>query len=57
MKPTKNILVSPSAQIKHLHNYFLQEESEEYDIIAELYAYDVVLMDQKCEAVTPDQVV
>ena len=43
----------PSAQIEHLHNHFLQE-SEDYNIILELYADDVVIMDRKYEAVMPN---
>ena len=57
MKSTKNLLTSPSDQIEDLHNYFLQEESEDCDIISELYIDDIVTNDQKYQAVTPDQVV
>ena len=58
MKSTKDLSFSlANHKIKSLHNHFSQEESEDYDIIAELYADDIVIKDYKYQPVTPDEVV
>ena len=57
MKSTRDLSSSHINQVELLHNQFSSEENEDYDIFAELYADDVVIMDRKYQAVTPDEVV
>ena len=55
--PMKSMSSFSSSPVQQLHNHFLHEESEDFDIIAELYADDIVIKDRKYQAVTPDEVV
>ena len=57
MKPTTQLLTSYSEHLENLHNHFLQEELEDNDIIAELYADNVVIKDRKYQAATPEELV
>ena len=57
MKLTRDLSSSRINQVEILHNQFSAEESEDYDIFAELYADDIVIMDRKYQAVMPDEVV
>ena len=57
MKATDKILHNFIKQIEKFHNHFEMEVEEDYDFLSELYANDVVIMDQKYQVVSPDEVV
>ena len=43
--------------IKQYYSHLEAEEDKDYELLAELYANDVVIMDRKYQAVSPEEVV
>ena len=54
MKDPANILPDTT---RALEAHFLEEEEEDYTILFEMYADDIVIKDRKYQAVSPDEVV
>ena len=42
--------------MKQYYNHLESEEEEDFKLLAELYADDVVIMDRKYQAVSPEEV-
>ena len=57
MKSQREISKGVITPMEQFHNHFLQEEEEDYNLLAELYADDVLIMDRKYQAVQPEEVV
>ena len=53
----KDPTMSPFQSSSTLEAYFLQEEAENYAILFEMYANDILIKNQKYQAVSPDEVV
>ena len=56
LKSTTQVSTLSSETINELHSHFLQEESEDFDLVSELYADDIVIKDRKYQAVTREEV-
>ena len=56
MKPRQQAPVE-EGQLEQYYNHLASEEEEDYELFAELYADDVVIMDRKYQAVSPEEVV
>ena len=46
-----------TSYMEQYYNHLESEEEEDYELIAELYADDIVIMDRKYQAVSPEEVV
>ena len=58
MKSRTQISLSDKDQyLENFYNHLEEEEDEDFDLLAELYADDIVIMDQKYQAVSPEEVV
>ena len=57
MKSKSEISADITSQIEHFYNHLENKEDEESDLLAELYADDIVIMGKKYQAVSYKEVV